>query len=180
LQTLGSSAGFEIARDDDALWFAYRSSRGPALVAWICGGLAFAAAVNGVLWTVKSFSGGITQNGLILASGLCGLTLALLLVARLGYREYKRRRDTPLTDWAILRGDLTNKQLLDVDSSPIVDFSEVTIDTPRNLGDSTQGSMRWVRLRWGKDKIRIYSASSSEAERVAKDLVELGVGSLAD
>jgi hypothetical protein len=58
----------------------------------------------------------------------------------------------------------------------VATLADVTIETTFNIGDSTQGSMRWVRLRWPGGSARVYSAATKDANRVALALIELGVG----
>lgn len=180
VQRLGSSAGYEIARDGDVVWMAHRGTRGPLLVALIAGGLALAAAVNGAIWTTKLIGDGETRSGLVLAAVLIGVTGLLAAVSTLGFRGYRRRRRAPLVEMATLRADLAAGQLQTPGGAVIAALTEVEVDTPRNLGDSTQGSMRWVRLRWPKGSARVYSAASSEAQRVAGALVDVGIGRSAD
>lgn len=175
-QRLGASAGFEIARSGEVIFFAQRGTRPAALTVWIGGGLSALAGVHAILWPVLALAGkGEMGLGLRLGVGFGLAALLLFFVARAGYRRYRRLRDAAIDEVPGFRADLKAGTLLR-EGRKIAKLADLQIDTPRNLGDSTQGSMRWVRLRWPGGSARVYSASSKEAESIASRLVEAGIG----
>jgi len=175
-QLIGRSAGFEIGRRGDEVLLAHRATRGPALVAWIVGGLAAFAAGHAVLWPCLGLAGRVAMKPAAIAgAALTAGAVLLFAIARTGYRSYRRRRDAPVDETPGYRADLAAGALLAGDER-VAALADVTVDTPRNLGDSTQGSMRWIRLRWPGGKALVYSAAAKDAQRVAAALVELGVG----
>jgi hypothetical protein len=176
MQVLGSSAGFEIARDGQLIWMAARGTRGPLLVALIAGGIGLLALVNGCIWSTRAFIGGEARTGLILAAALLGGGGLVATIGWLGFRAYRRRRDAPVTEMAAVRADLGSGELQTPSGGRVALLTEVRIDTPFNVGDSTQGSMRWVRLRWPGGSLRVYSAASKRAQQMASLLVIEGVG----
>lgn len=176
MQVLGRSAGFEIARDGQFIWMASRGTRGPLLVALIAGGIGLIALVNGCIWATRSFLAGEARTGLILVAALLGGGGLVAAVGWLGFRAYRRRRDAPLVDMATVRADLEAGELQLPSGGHIAALSDVHIDTPFNVGDSTQGSMRWVRLRWPGGSLRVYSAAAKRAKQMAAALVDAGVG----
>ena len=105
-----------------------------------------------------------------------GLAAALLFwIARAGYRRYRLLRDISIDEVPGLRADL-QAGLLRKGQAEVAALKDVRIATPRNLGDSTQGSMRWVRLVWPGGEANVFSAASAEADAMSRTLVELGVG----
>ena len=172
-KVIGSSAGYEIGRRGDEIILAHRATRGPALVAWIVGGLTVMAAIHGVLWTSLALAGEVdAKAGSIAGLVLAPISVGLFLIARKGYRTYRSRRDSPIDEVPSYRADLSAGALRS-GGRDLAKLADVTVDAPRNLGDSTQGSMRWVRLKWPGGSARAYSAASSEAQRVATELEKL-------
>lgn len=175
-RSLGVSAGYEIGRRGHAIILAHRGTRPAALVAWIVGGLTCITAIHALLWPGLALTGQVAiSSGVWMGAGF-GLAATLFFwIARAGYRRYQVLRDASIDEVPGLRADL-QAGVLRKGEIQIAALKDVRIDTPRNLGDSTQGSMRWVRLSWPGGKARVYSAASKEAEAMARTLVELGVG----
>ena len=176
MRQIGLSAGFEVARDGDIIWMASRGTRGPLLVALIAGGVGLLAVGAGCIFSVRAFVLGDVRVGLIVAAALIGGGGLIAGIGWLGFRSYRRRRDAPLEEMALVRADLAAGELQSAGGGRIAGLSDVRIDTPFNIGDSTQGSMRWVRLRWPGGSLRIYSAASKSAEQMASLLISVGVG----
>ncbi len=173
---IGRSAGYEIVQRGDEVILAHRATRGPALVAWIVGGMAVLAGVHAVLWPGLAIAGEVGSGGWIAAGVLVPVTAALFIAARAGYRAYRRRRDRPIDEVPSYRADLS-AGVMRSGGRDVARLADIQIDAPRNHGDSTQGSMRWVRLRWSGGSARVYNAGADEAERVAAALRSLFAGS---
>lgn len=178
-QSLGVSAGYEVGRRGEVVLLANRATRPAALVAWIVGGLAGISAMHAILWPALALADQVSARiGMWMGAGFGVAGAALFWIARAGYRRYRTLRDAPIDNVPGLRADVP-AGVLRRDTSVIANLSDVRIDTPRNLGDSTQGSMRWVRLSWPGGRTRVYSASSNAAQEMARTLAQLGVGTVA-
>jgi hypothetical protein len=175
-ERLGASAGYEIGRSGRVIILAHRNTRPPALVAWIAGGSTLLAVGHAILWPFLGLTGRVATRPALIA-GLVLVPVALLLgwVARAGYRRYRRRRDASIDEVPAFRAQL-DQDRLSWQGQEVARLDEIRIDTPRNMGDSTQGRMKWVRLRWPGGAARVYSAAARNAEDMADVLVQLGVG----
>lgn len=153
-----------------------RGTRPAIITAWVTGGLCLIGSVHAVVWPSLAL-GGQVSNGAGWKAG-AGFALAAALtfwIARTALRRYRQRRDASMADLPGLRANLNTRVLLR-DSRELASLERVQIDTPLNFGDSTQGSMCWVRLRWPGGSARVYSAGTKQAQDMAKSLIELGVG----
>lgn len=169
-QRIAESAGFDVVRRGDAILFVYRATRGPALVAWIAGGLSIITALNALLRA--------SQGAPIAAVVLGPLALLFGFAARAGYRAYRRRSEAPVDDLVRVRADLAAGALLSRDGSRLASLGEVTMRLRMNLGDSTQGFMQLLLVRWPGGKVVVFNAASSHARALAEELARLGVGRL--
>jgi len=157
MSVLGDSCGYEIRKRNGGILFAHRRTRGPLLVAAITAGLSLLALVNGAVWVRESWT---------VIAVLGPLALLFAAIALVAYRAWKRRRLAPFESFVSLRANLKS-QYLQRGGRDLAPLAEVEVDTPRNLGDSTQGSMRWIRLRWPGGKALVYSAASRGSEDLA-------------
>jgi hypothetical protein len=174
---LGASAGHKVVRDGPRVRFVERGTRGPAILAWLTGGGAVIALGHGVLWPVLAMTGEAPARAGLLGGLIGGVAGALLVLACVAAtRAYRRRARAPVLGLPALVADLERGALFAADGRRLADLAEVTVDAPMNLGDSTQGFMRRVRLRWKGGRAYVYNAASRDAKRLRDVLVALGIG----
>ncbi len=175
-QALGISAGFEVGRAGPVVIMGQRGTRPAAITAWVAGGLCLITAVHALVWPSLAMTGRVSASaGWKAGAGFALAAVLAFWIARKALRRYRLRRDAEIDEMPGLRANLTLGILLR-DSKELTQLSKVLIDTPFNIGDSTQGTMRWVRLRWPGGSARVYSAGNTKAEAMAKALIDLGVG----
>lgn len=91
-RTIADDCGFQIIDRGDRILFINRRTLGPAVAAWVLGGIAFITGVNGVIFAALIF-GGVNPAPWYLPVYMAGASIAFVFAARKAFGVYRRRRD---------------------------------------------------------------------------------------
>lgn len=165
--------GYEIHRSDDEVLLIDRRTWPLGYVMGILGGLAvllIAVGVLAALGTADSLYG-------VPSAALFGPAAALVLAVGAIWRAYRRRRDLPLSEVADrLVVDLPAGMLRDRQGDTLSPLDRVCVAVRIDWW-WTRTLMRLVVLTWpGGKRVVFRTASRQRARKVAKILVDAGVG----
>lgn len=160
MKTIGSSAGYAIAGDDERLIFANRRARGPLIAGLIFAVASLAALVDAVIWGPETP---------MVAAILAPATVVLGVAAFVLLRAWRLRSRAPLIELVGLVADASRAELLRGDDV-LASLTDVRVDLRDNPRSRARNEVWWVFLRHPNGRESVYCAEPAEAERVAEHL----------
>jgi hypothetical protein len=176
-RTIADDCGFQIIDRGDRILFINRRTLGPAVAAWVLGGIAFITGVNGVIFAALIF-GGENPAPWYLPVYMAGASIVFVFAAQKAFSVYRRRRDAAVEEVpGNIAAHMGPAVLVDERRATLAPLADVRVKTGIDLFDSTRGLMRTLTLVWPGGSQRVYKTNGAEEiRRVAAALSARGVG----
>lgn len=166
--------GFVVAEHDNALWLCCRKTYGPAVGAFISGGVLFIVAVNSLVIPLSVAHESDTSNLAVLVVSL--LTVATLACAVFAwfYRLWRRRSEMPLQD--ALMATIADGEIRGPGGDILGSADSASTLIRLDLFDNSRGKTRKVILSFpGRRMVVFRTTELSDAQQVQQLLNRFGI-----